>query len=119
MCLFETIFFHRDKLKTMLHKNCPWRASLIFRYIPSDIMSLTQIARPWNSTEDTAEFNGIPPNILLMSEIEGLKREIESLNGKITNQLQDELDERGFSSTEHNNKTTIDAMASQTKHITE
>ena len=50
-----------------------------------------------------------------MSEIEGLKLEIKSLKGTIINQLQDEMDKRGFSSTEHNTKAIIDTMASQTK----
>ena len=103
----------------MLHEKCPWRTSPIFRDIPSDIMLLALIACPWNSTEDTPEFTGIPPHVILVSDIEGLKREIESLKGTIINQLQDQMDERGFSSTVHNTKTTIDAMASQTKQIME
>ena len=87
----------------MVCKRCPLRASPIFGDIPSYLMSLAQIAHPWNSTEDTPEFTGIPPNILLMSEIEGLKREIESL----------------IFSTEHNIKAIIDSMVSQTKQIME
>ena len=54
-----------------------------------------------------------------MSGIEGLKREIESLKGEIINQLQADMDKMGFSSTEHNTKTVIDAMAPQTKQIME
>ena len=50
-----------------------------------------------------------------MSDIEGLKREIESLKETILNQLQDEMDKRGFFFMEHNTKTIIDAMTSQTK----
>ena len=73
----------------MLHEKYPLRASPIFRDIPSDIMSLARIAHPWNSTDDTPEFTDIPPNILLMSDIDGFKHEIESLKGKIINQLQD------------------------------
>ena len=51
-----------------------------------------------------------------MSEIYGFKNEIDSLKGTIVDQLKDEMDKRGFSSTEHNTKTIIDAMASQTKY---
>ena len=80
-------------------------------------MLLVQITNPWNSTKDTPEFTGILRHILLMPEIERLKREIESLKGKIINQLQYEMDKRGFSSTDKNTKTIIDAMESQTKHI--
>ena len=65
----------------MLHEKYPLRAYPIFRDIPSDITPLARIAHPCISTEDTPEFNGIPPHIILMSEIEGLKREIESLKG--------------------------------------
>ena len=54
----------------MLHEKCTLRASPIFRDIPSVIISLARIYHPWNSTEDTPEFNSIPTNILLMSEID-------------------------------------------------
>ena len=49
-----------------------------------------------------------------MSDIDGFKHKIESLKRKIINQLQDEMEKRGFSSTEHNTKAIIDTMASQT-----
>ena len=82
-------------------------------------MPLAQISHPWNITEDTPEFTGIPPHIILMSEIEVLKREIKSLKGATINQLQDEIYNRGFSSKEKNTNTIIDAMSSQTKQIME
>ena len=69
--------------------------------------------------EYNPEFTGIPTYILFMSDLEVLKREIESLKGAITNQLQDEMDKIGFSSTEHNTNMIIDAMASKTEQIME
>ena len=78
-------------------------------------MSLSRISHPCNSTEDTSEFTGIPPNVLLMSYIDRFKHEIESLKETIINQLQDKTNKRGFSSTDHNTKTIIHEMASQTK----
>ena len=65
--------------------------------------------------EDTRDFIGIPPHIILMSDIERLKRKIHSLKGTIINQLQDEMDKRGFSSTYHNTKTFIHTMESHKK----
>ena len=93
----------------MLQEKFPLHASPIFRNIPSDIVSLAQISHPWNSTENTPEITGIPPHILLMSEIDGLKREIKYLKGEIINQLQDEMDKRGFSTMDNNIRTIIDA----------
>ena len=110
MCCFAKISFHHKELKSMLHEQCPLCASPIFRDIPSDVMPLARIDHLWNITEDTPEFTGIPPHILLMLEIEELKHEIYSLKGTIINQLQDGMDKRGYSSTEHNTKTIIDAM---------
>ena len=78
-------------------------------------MALARIAHPWNSMEDTPEFTGIPPHILLISDIEGLKSEIRSLKGYIINKQQDCMDKGVFCYTDHNTKTNIDAMASQTK----
>ena len=53
----------------MLREKFPLRAYPIFRDITSDIMSLARIDHPWNITEDNPEFTGIPPHILLMSQI--------------------------------------------------
>ena len=69
--------------------------------------------------EDALEFTGIPPHIYLISELEGFKHKIQTLKEVVINQLQDDMDKRGFSSTQNNTKTIIDAMASQTKQITE
>ena len=113
MCCFATICFHCKKLKAMLHEKCPLHASPIFRDISSDIMSLAKISHPWNSTEETPELTGIPTHILLISEIEETKREIEYLKGTIINQLKYDMEKTGFSSTDHNTKMIIDAMASQ------
>ena len=60
----------------MIHKKCQFRAYQIFRDVPSDVMSLAQISHPCNSKEYTPDFTGIPPHILIMSEIEGFKYEI-------------------------------------------
>ena len=77
------------------------------------------MAHPWNSTEDTPGFTGTNPHIILMSQIELLKHEIDYLKGKIINQLQDDIYKRVFSSMEHNNNTIIDTMTSQTKQLME
>ena len=69
--------------------------------------------------EETPEFTVMPQHIFIISEIEGLKREIKSLKGTIINQLQDEMDKRGFSSTDNNTKTIIDAMVPETKETME
>ena len=64
-------------------------------------------------TEETPKFTSIPPHIILISYIEGLKYEIKSLKGKIIHKLQDEMDKIGFFFTEHNIKAIIDSMVSQ------
>ena len=119
MCCFATIYFRHNKLKAVIHKKCPLRASPIFRNIPSDIISLPRIAHPWTSIEYIPEFPGISPHIVFMSEIEILKYDINSLKDTIINQLQDHMEKRGFSSTELNIKTIIDAMGSKTQQIME
>ena len=82
-------------------------------------MLLYLIAHNFNSTEDTSQFTGIPPHIIIMSDIEGLNHEIKSLKGTNINQIQYEMDKRVLSSTYHNTKTIVDSMVSQTKQITE
>ena len=45
------------------------------------MISLSRTVHPWNITEENPDFTGIPPNILIMSEIKVFKREIEALKG--------------------------------------
>ena len=52
-----------------------------------------------------------------MSEIEGLKHDIKSMKGTMTDQLQYDMDKRGFSYRENNTNTIIDTMESKTKQI--
>ena len=54
-----------------------------------------------------------------MSEIEVMKRKIESMKGAFINQLQDEMDKRGSYSIEKNTMMIIDARASKKKQIME
>ena len=58
--------FHYYKFKSMLHDKCPLRVSPIFRDIPSNITLLALICPPWNITDDTPYYIGIPIHILLI-----------------------------------------------------
>ena len=60
-------------MKPLLHEMCPLHAYPIFRDTPSGLIPLARISHPWNSTEETPDFTGIPTHIFIMSEIEGLK----------------------------------------------
>jgi hypothetical protein len=116
MC-FASICYHHKTLMASSHPQCPLRSSPLFRDIPPTILELACIAYPWNKTNDTPQLTGIPPHILALAEMEELKREIMSLESKIVASLREELDSRGFGSTEFNAERFERSMQQQTNNI--
>ena len=49
---------------------------------------------PWTSTTYTPYFTGIPPHVMLMSEIESLKADFEQQTRDIVQEIRNELNEK-------------------------
>lgn len=118
MC-FASICHHKEYLLDNLHERCPLRASPMFRDIPDSIVSLAKVSYPWDKTADTPSFTGIPPHVLMLCELEEVKKELRLVREGIIDGLKDAMDERGFASHDHNTKKIIDAMNAQTQKIFE
>ena len=72
------LVFYRDHLEEHLHPNSALRAcSLWNETIPS--AELVVVKYPWDATDDTPEITGLPPDIMLLAEIESLKRNMADL----------------------------------------
>ena len=107
---FAQICFHYDFLLTNLHQTNPLCSSSMFRDIPSDIRVLARIAYPWDLTNNTPYFTGIPPHVTHMAEMEALKVEVANLRTTIVAEVGAAMDQRGFASKEHNTLKILDAM---------
>jgi len=77
--LLPSICFHYDFLKESLHCTSKLRGSPLFIAASQlNIRKLAVIRFPWNKTEDTPVFTGIPPHVLLMASIETLRASLKS-----------------------------------------
>ena len=116
---FASICYHYTHLSENLHQENMFRASAIFRDIPSDFLKASRIAFPWNKTEDTPSLTGIPPHVLNMAELEVVKKELIDLKETLPTKISTMLDNRGFSSTGLNTTKVIEAITNQYKSIVE
>ena len=77
---FASICYHYEFLDSSLHKNSPFGNAAIFRDNPTDIKGRARTAFPWTSTTaDTPRFTGVPPHIMIMAELEEVKRMFSEL----------------------------------------
>ena len=95
----QSICYHYDDLCELLDDKCPFRNTAVFRDMPSDIQALATVKYPWNKTDDTPNFNGIPPHVLHLAKMESLERKMENLEANLMNKVTEEMESRGFSST--------------------
>jgi hypothetical protein len=85
--------------------------------VPEYITKLAVVKYPWNKTGDTPNFTGIPPHVVQLSELEKLERKVACLKDDILGGMRDEMDRRGFKSTECNTNDIIAAMTAMSERI--
>ena len=78
----------------MLGGECALRASHFFQNIPNDLRECAVVKYPWTKTEYTPRITGIPPHILIMAEMEELKKQVSTINSKFKEDLNTCFDER-------------------------
>mmetsp|Transcript_20744 Transcript_20744/g.31523 ORF Transcript_20744/g.31523 Transcript_20744/m.31523 type:complete len:642 (-) Transcript_20744:310-2235(-) len=100
LCLFASICYSHQKLHYQLHPDCPFRNSIFFRDIPVHIIKRARTAFPWNATDDTPKFTGIPPHIIQLAKLEKLENEIVKLRESLQPAVAGELNRRGVGCTQ-------------------
>ena len=91
------IAFHRDYLQDHLHPESPLRSSSIWNdAVP--FQDKVVVKYPWNETVDTPKITGLPPDVILLSKLEKMKREMDTLKADLQasfeSTLTRQLDER-------------------------
>jgi hypothetical protein len=90
--LFASIcYYYEDLDRTISPTNC-LRASPKFIAATDDIRRYTVCHYPWNKTIKTPVFTGVPPHVLMMSEMEQLKMVIARQKYEIIEGMGEELD---------------------------
>ena len=91
-----TLCYHSEHLKKEMHEGCPLQTSVVYRDIPQSVLDLVRVAYPWDKTEDTPQFTGIPPHILILAELEELKKVVLGLQNNIKDDMKELMEEQGF-----------------------
>lgn len=97
MCL-ATLCYHYDDLCTRLSEKNKLRSCPMFIQI-CQLQSLRRLAvvkYPWNKSMQTPCISGVPPHVLLMSEMESLKISLNEHRNSIINGMRNELDQRNI-----------------------
>ena len=100
-----------------MHKGCPLQSSAIYRDMPQSVREVVRVAYPWNKTEDTPPFTGVPPHILILAELEELKKAVMGLQNNIKDDMKDLMEERGFSSQASSTQMIINAVSKSNKEM--
>ncbi len=86
-------------------------ASPFFTQIPADILPLAVVKYPWNKTEDTPNFTGIPPHVSLLAEMQGMRENLKMMKEDLIISFREEMDERGIGSIGYfNTKSLVDRI---------
>ena len=113
-----SICYHYDDLQRDIHEQSPLRSAALFRDIPDEIRRLATVRYPWNKTSDTPKITGVPPHVTHLAELHTLKEEIISLREGMMKDLRDEMDKRGFNSTENNTQQIMALITEVTTNQT-
>jgi hypothetical protein len=96
--LFASICFHYKHLDENLHGTNRLRASPIFIAAGREksLRKFSIINFPWTSTTYTPFATGIPPHVMLMSELQLLKASFEKQTTTVIEGMREELDKRNI-----------------------
>ncbi len=73
-----TFIFHRDWLDENIHEDNALRFSPFWSE-PIPFASCVVTRFPWDKTQDTPQFTGLPTDVLYMTQVEKLKTEVDEL----------------------------------------
>ena len=109
--LFASICFHYDFLDTHLHQEHKMRSSPLF-IVAADVefQKCAVVAFPWNATKYTPFFTGIPPHVMMMTELESLRLKLVEHKNDIIDGLKDELDRRDLGGVEYQTRVVLDEV---------
>lgn len=92
--LLATICYHHEYLKATLSQSSMFRASIIFRNIPDNLLTHARVTYPWIQTRYTPLFTGLPPHVLLLADNERILAEIAQLRAGMREDMTELLSDR-------------------------
>ena len=93
--MFASIVYYYDHLDENLHADSKLCGSPLFSAAGNDsLRNLAVVSYPWNATEHTPTFSGIPPHVLLLNDIESLKIRMKQQTKDVVEGIVREFDKR-------------------------
>ena len=109
--LFASICYHYDTLDTHLHPEHKMRSSPLFiAASQGDLQRHAVVSFPWNATEDTPFFTGIPPHVMMLTELESLRLRLVEHRNDIIDGFKDELDKRSLGGADYQTRVIMDEV---------
>jgi len=88
---FASLCYHFDFLVKVLHKQNKLQASPFFTHIPNYSGEAATVRFPWNKTDSTPLFTGLPPHVSTLAQIESLKVALEEAKDSIISGVKADL----------------------------
>ena len=102
--LYASLLYHYIYLTTILHKKSPLFACFIFTNVPLILKSNVRVSYPWDKDINTPVLTGIPPHILVLSQLDSLTRSQLKITNEVTDRMKNELDNRDIGGDYHASK---------------
>lgn len=99
-------------MKIHLHPESSLHDATLFRDIPTEFKKYDFVKHPWDKTNYIPLFTGIPPHVLHLAEMEGLRNEKVTLQANLKADMVALMNDRGFGSTSANTEQLIAAITS-------
>ena len=88
------ICYHYDYLKETLHPRNRLLSVSIFSHCPERLRKLAVVKYPWNKSRDTPYLTGVPPHILMMSDMKRFEEKLNEVSSTMMEGMKEELDKR-------------------------
>ena len=81
-------------MKANLHCRNRLLSSTIFSHVPEKLCKLAVVRYPWNKTRDTPFLTGVPPHILMMSDMKRFENKLDNIRSEMMESMKEELNKR-------------------------
>ena len=113
--LFDTILFASVcYLYTYLKENCHSKNRLLneslFTHCPVELRQLTVTKFPWNATADAPKLTGVPPYVIMMSDLKRFEAKIDTMQDNLMDRIINQFNDRDLGGGMHNARQIHDEI---------
>lgn len=92
--LFASVCYHFTYLTENCHPKSRLMNEPLISQCPEDLRKLAVVKYPWNCTTDTPKLSGVPPHVIIMSDLRRFETKIDKWCDEIMKRMVNELNER-------------------------